>query len=231
MSSIGRYFRITRSVLFYTALGIVHFTPAIPSALGSEPALVNVNSVDPTILVELRYATSHNFTKRALYPPGMVALVRPSVAHRLAIAQSFLRERGYGLKIWDAYRPKAAHQQLWQISQNKSFVANPEDRIGSLHTWGVAIDATLVDAKGYDLAMPTDFDVFTLGASMHYRGTDMDVRAHLRILQRAMGRAGFLGMGMEWWHFVAPDWKRYGPVPESNLSLQTHASTRILQGG
>src|SRR5262245_10492139 len=67
--------------------------------------LVDIRSVDPTIVVELRYATVDNITGRRLYPREMPALVRPSTAARLAKAQALLRPLGYRLKIWDAYRP------------------------------------------------------------------------------------------------------------------------------
>lgn len=157
MRSIARGLRIAAGALCCTVLGVVSpagATPtvgqSVPAVFGSEPALANVHCIDPTILVELRYASRRNFTQRALYPAEMPALVRPSVAYRLAAAQTFLRAHGYRLKIWDAYRPKPVHEQLWRMSQNRFFVANPEDGVGSLHTWGVAVDATLVNADGHD---------------------------------------------------------------------------------
>lgn len=182
-----------------------------PPALENE--LVNISAAVPTIVIDLRYATTRNILQRGMYPEGMPALVRPTVAKRLAAAQALLLEKGFRLKIWDAYRPKAAHELLWAFAQNNHYVANPADGIGSLHTWGVAVDATLVDLEGRDVPMPTDFDAFTPDASMHYHGSDPIVRQNLFTLQRAMGRAGFLGLSMEWWHFVAPDWKKYKPIP------------------
>ncbi|MEP6937573.1 MAG: M15 family metallopeptidase [Chthoniobacterales bacterium] len=189
-------------------------TPVIAPLALAPAGLVRINRVEPTIAVDLRYATTRNFTFRALYPPDMPALARPSVARRLAAAQTFLRQRGYGLKIWDAYRPKAAQEELWRLLPNNKYVANPADGVGSLHTWGVAIDATLVDSEGREMEMPTDFDAFTPAAMMHYKGGDPVVRAHLFILQKAMGRAGFYGFSKEWWHFVSRDWKQYQTVPE-----------------
>lgn len=179
-----------------------------------EPELVNIRNVDPTILVELRYAGVRNIAQRALYPPNMPALIRPSVAQKLALAQSYLRERGYGLKIWDAYRPKAAHDQLWQYSRNHDYVADPSDGRGSLHTWGVAVDATLVDKNGQEVQMPTDFDNFTPAAMLRYNGSNEVVRRNVRRLQSAMAVAGFYGMRTEWWHFVVKDWQSYRAIPE-----------------
>ena len=181
--------------------------------------LVDIKKVDPTILVELRYAGAKNAAGRALYPPNMPALVRASVAKRLVKAQAYLRPQ-YGLKIWDAYRPPPAQAQLWQIFRNASFVADPSDGRGSLHTWGVAVDATLVDDKGDEVPMPTDFDNFTPAASLYYKGYDPQIARNLKILQAAMKRGGFYGLRTEWWHFIAYDWKKFGPVREIKLSAQ-----------
>ena len=176
--------------------------------------LVDIRSADPTILVELRYANPRNITGRALYPPEMPALVRPKTAASMLKAQQFLRARHYGLKIWDAYRPLSAQMELWERTHNVAFVADPLARNGSLHTWGVAVDATLVDEKGREVAMPTAFDEFTAEAKLHYRGHDPEVQRHLKILQAAMRHGGFYGMQTEWWHFVAYDWKKYAPIRE-----------------
>lgn len=176
--------------------------------------LVKIQSVDSTILVELRYATARNITGHPLYPLDMPALVRPGTAARLARAQAFLRARGYGLKIWDAYRPLAAQMELWEKTHKGAFVADPSDGDGSLHTWGVAVDATLVDRHGQETAMPSHFDEFTPEARLRYHGNDPAVKFHLRLLQTAMREGGFYGTPTEWWHFVAYDWKKYAPIRE-----------------
>ncbi len=177
--------------------------------------LVEIRSIDPTILVELRYARAHNITGHPLYPADLPALVRPTTAARLVQAQNYLRARHYGLKIWDAYRPLAAQIELWQQTHNGSFVADPLAGNGSLHTWGVAVDATLVDEHGNDVSMPTEFDEFTDSARLCYHGDDPAVKSHLKLLQRAMREGGFYGMRTEWWHFVAYDWKKYAPIREA----------------
>ncbi len=179
-----------------------------------ETELVNIKTVDPTVIIDLRYATDKNCTRRALYPPHMPALVRPSVADRLVAAQKFLRAGGFGLKIWDAYRPKNAQEQLWDAGRNDAFVSNPNGTVGSMHTRGVAVDATLVDSWGRDVAMPTDFDSFTPAAMLFYRGDNRIVRSNLTMLQRAMARVGFYGLRTEWWHFCAEDWSKYPPIAD-----------------
>lgn len=181
---------------------------------------VDIKSVERTIVVDLRYAGSNNVAHRPLYPPGTPALVRASVARRLAVAQKYLRDKGYGLKIWDAYRTQSAQEKLWEITHNRSFVADPKEGRGSMHIRGVAVDATLVDAAGNEVAMPTDFDSFTGAAVLQYQGNNATVRANLKLLQKAMAHGGFYGMPTEWWHFCAPDWKRFDPVPELNFASQ-----------
>jgi D-alanyl-D-alanine dipeptidase len=183
-------------------------------APANQTEFVDVRSVDSSIKVDLRYATENNVARRPLYPPGTVALVRAGVAQRLAIAQKYLHEKGYGLKIWDAYRPRATQEALFRAMHNRSFVADPREGVGSMHIRGAAVDATLVDAAGRDVPMPTDFDNFTDAALLEYKGNDPIVRANLKLLQKAMAHAGFYGLRTEWWHFCAPEWKHYSPVPE-----------------
>ena len=206
--------------------GVAIFLLGAALAQSAEPDLVNIQSVDPTILVDLRYAGTDNIVQRALYPPNMPALLRPSVAKKVANAQNILRPYGYGLKIWDAYRPKAAHEQLWQVAKNTAYVADPGQGRGSLHTWGVAVDATLVDLEGKEVKMPTDFDEFTPAAMLRYQGSDKIVRRNLRTLQAAMARSGFYGVRTEWWHFVVKDWQKYRAIPEIALIKE-----RLEDGG
>jgi D-alanyl-D-alanine dipeptidase len=175
---------------------------------------VDIKSVDKTIVIDLRYASANNVAHRPLYPPGTPALVRASVAERLVIVQEYLRQKGYGLKIWDAYRPQATQEKLWQVTHNRSYVSDPKEGRGSMHIRGAAVDATLVDAEGRDVAMPTDFDSFTPAALLEYKGTDPIVRGNLKLLQKAMAHGGFYGLRTEWWHFCAPDWKHYPSVPD-----------------
>jgi zinc D-Ala-D-Ala dipeptidase len=176
---------------------------------GSE--LVDLAQVDKTIVIDLRYATKRNIARRPIYPDGTRCLIRRGVAERLRYAQHLLRERGYGLKIWDAFRPAYAQQILFKLIRDGNFIADPKLG-GSVHTWGAAVDATLVNSKGREMRMPTDFDEITPAASMYYTGADTEIIRNLRLLQGAMGSAGFYGTKHEWWHFTAKDWTRFGPV-------------------
>ncbi len=177
--------------------------------------LVAIRSVDPTIVIDLRYAGPNNIAGRRLYPKKMPAFIRPEVAGRLREAQKFLRKFDYKLKIWDAYRPPSAQKKLWRIKHNSDFVADPENGIGSLHSWGVAVDCTLVDLYDRPVSMPTDFDSFTPAAVSHYIGPDPAIRAHLHLLQVAMSASGFYGFRSEWWHFTVKNWAKYLPPDEA----------------
>jgi D-alanyl-D-alanine dipeptidase len=172
---------------------------------------IDVRSVDPTITVELRYAGRKNFLGHPLYPIKAHALARPEVVSALAVAQAFLRRYQCGLKIWDAYRPVTVQAKLWQASHNSDYVANPEIGVGSLHSWGIAVDATLVDSWNRPVLMPSDFDDFTPAAMWRYAGSSDEIRAHVRLLQYAMHKAGFWGLRTEWWHFTIADWQNYMP--------------------
>ena len=178
--------------------------------LRAEP-MVEVAKVCPSIVIELRYGTARNVTGQPIYPPHARCLVRRSVAERLKKAQEELQTRKLGLKIWDAYRPAWVQQILWDAVRNPDYVGEPA-RGGSLHTFGAGVDVTLVDAKGRELRMPTDFDDFTAAASRTYRGKDPTVAANLLTLQRAMVHAGFWVLRDEWWHFVSEDVKSFAPI-------------------
>jgi D-alanyl-D-alanine dipeptidase len=205
-------------------LFLVLFLPVRVFSEGAPPitesTFVDIKRVDPTILIDLRYAGSNNSAHRPLYPQGMPAMVRFSVAERLAFAQKYLKARGYGLKIWDAYRPKAVQEKLWDATRNNDYVADPREGIGSMHTRGAAVDVTLVNVEGREVPMPTEFDDFTPAAMLYYQGRNPVIRSNLKLLQKAMARAGFYGLRTEWWHFCAGDWTTYPPVPEIQLLAQ-----------
>ncbi|HEX8076199.1 MAG TPA: M15 family metallopeptidase [Chthoniobacterales bacterium] len=186
----------------------------------SETEFVDIRSVEKTIVIDLRYAGANNVAHRPLYPPGTPALTRAGVAQRLVVAQEYLRKRGFGLKIWDAYRPQFAQEKLWQVTHNRSFVADPKEGRGSMHIRGAAVDVTLVDASGNDVPMPTDFDSFTPAALLDYRGKSPNVRENLKLLQKAMAHGGFYGLRTEWWHFCAPDWQKFDPVPDLKMDAR-----------
>jgi D-alanyl-D-alanine dipeptidase len=173
--------------------------------------MVELTKFAPRIVVELRYKIGRNLAKRPLYPKNARCYLRKTVAERLLRAQQWLDEfapRGTRLKIWDGWRPGWAQNQLWKVLPNAEYLGDP-NKGGSLHTWGVCVDATLVDQLGRELRMPTDFDVISPEARTYYQGNERQVRQNLRYLQSAMSKAGFLVVYDEWWHFVARDWREF----------------------
>jgi D-alanyl-D-alanine dipeptidase len=191
--------------------------------------LVDIRSLDPTIIVDLRYASPNNITGHPIYPPGTRALIRPEVAQRLVAAQRFLRQRDCSLKIWDAYRPREAQIELWKASPKNDFVANPGAGAGSLHSWGLAVDATLADRFGNSMSMPTEFDDFTPAAMWKYMGTNDLIRHHLLMLHYAMREGGFYGIRSEWWHFTAPDWQQLMPSEEARRAVEAFSQAEQQQ--
>ena len=197
------------------AAGIACFALVLDAALVRGADLVEIRSIDTSIKIELRYATERNIAGVPLYPKDFKAMAERSTVKRLRDAQLYLRRKGLGLKIWDAYRTPEAQAILWKLHPNPDFVAHPSESGGSIHTWGAAIDATLIDFNtGVELRMPTDFDNFGPDAAMRYMGKDPEIRKNLRVLQTAMSRAGFMGIRTEWWHFVDKDWSKFRPEKE-----------------
>ena len=168
----------------------------------------------PGLVLDIRYATSGNFTGRVLYPEAR-CLLRETVAKRLAQVQNDLKNEGLGLKVWDCYRPLAIQKALWKLVPDPRYVADPAK--GSRHNRGAAVDVTLIDRTGKQLEMPTDYDDFSVKAHREDKTASAQAAANSLRLERAMARRGFTGLATEWWHFDADGWRDY-PVTDAPLS-------------
>jgi D-alanyl-D-alanine dipeptidase len=169
--------------------------------------LVDIESINPNIRLDIRYATPNNFLKRSLYTVPR-CLLRADVADRLSKVQEDLENMGLGLMVYDCYRPWSVTRQMWEILPDSRYVANPSR--GSRHNRGAAVDLTLVDLRtGQPLEMPTDFDDFTEQAARDYGGNEPQVRRNSNLLEYRMKKYGFVSLITEWWHFDAEDWQRY----------------------
>jgi D-alanyl-D-alanine dipeptidase len=168
--------------------------------------LVEVVKLDSTILIDIRYATTNNFMDEKLYPVAKCFL-RKEVAERLSRVQMALRAQGLGLKIWDGYRPLSVQWKMWEKVSDPKYVADP--RKGSKHNRGCAVDLTLVDAEGNELAMPTGYDDFSEKAHRDYLQLPPEVIKNRQILETAMSNEGFIPLPSEWWHFDDPNWEKY----------------------
>jgi D-alanyl-D-alanine dipeptidase len=175
-----------------------------PRAAG---ALVDVTTVIPSAVLDVRYATSSNFTGRVLYPVAR-CLLRPEVAARLARAASRLEAQGYRLRLYDCYRPLSIQRVMWDAFPRPGFVADP--KAGSLHNRGAAVDLGLSAADGTELPMPTAFDAFVPAAAARAtRGIPSKLRLRRDRLRAAMEAEGFVVNPREWWHFAAREARRY----------------------
>lgn len=163
--------------------------------------LVDVRSAIPGISIDLRYATGENVARRPLYDKRLPCLLRRETAEKLRTAQTILRAQGYGIRIWDAYRPPEVQEILFQAGASTRMFLSPETAGWSRHCGGIAVDVTLVDSQNQEVRLPTGFDAGLQNAAADYQGSDTEIRRNLQILQNAMSQAGFSQVTAEWWHF------------------------------
>ncbi len=174
--------------------------PAVPP---DDEELVLVTDFIPGIQVELKYATTDNFTGQVIYD-FQDAYLRYGTVKKLAKAQAFFESQGLSLKIWDAYRPVSAQWTLWEAYPDGNFVANPNTTHSS-HSRGNTLDVTIVDDSGAELPMPTGFDDFSALADRDHSDCDFLTAENARLLESIMQQNGFQGYRKEWWHFSDTD--------------------------
>lgn len=175
----------------------------------AKPDLVELRRIDPTIHLEIRYATTNNFLGAKLYEQARAFLQRPA-AEAVVRANRTLKPLGYGLLVHDAYRPWYVTKIFWDATpdEKKWLVADPAH--GSVHNRGAAVDLTLYDlATGRAVEMPSTYDESTHRAFAFYPcGTSLQ-RWHRALLRRVMEAEGFTVNPTEWWHFDYRDARRY----------------------
>ena len=176
----------------------------LASDAAAETLLVDVRSLDTTIVAAMRYATADNFTGAPI--PGYEArraFLRREAAAALARVQRRALREGLGLEVFDAYRPVRATEAMvaWtERTGRQSLIRDGYIASRSRHNLGVAVDLTLVDrASGRELDMGTPFDTFS--AAAHSANARGDVARNRATLQRLMGAEGFVNYDQEWWHF------------------------------
>ncbi len=171
--------------------------------------LVELAALDPTIRLDVRYATPDNFLGRAVYTEARAFLQRPA-AEALVRAHRALRERGYGVVVFDGYRPWRVTKLFWDLTppEKHSFVADPAR--GSKHNRGCAVDLSLYDlATGREVAMPSAYDEMSERAYPTYALGDPAAVERRDLLRRALEQEGFFVYPYEWWHFDFKDWREY----------------------
>lgn len=180
------------------------------------PDLAELVKLDPTIKLDIRYATKNNFLGRQVYPEARAFLQRPAAEALVRIHQA-LQKKGYGLLVFDGYRPWAITKVFWDSTpaNKKNFVANPAK--GSKHNRGCAVDLSLFDLKtGKEIQMPGEYDEMTERSYPTYKGGTAEQRQMRDLLRAAMEAEGFTVNEYEWWHFDYKDWREY---PILNISF------------
>jgi D-alanyl-D-alanine dipeptidase len=183
--------------------------PPVEAGPFRAPDLVELVRLDPTIRLDIRYATKNNFLGRRVYKEARSFLQRPA-AQALVRVNRALRERGYGLTIFDGYRPWRVTKIFWDATpaDKKEFVADPAK--GSRHNRGCAVDLTLYDLKtGAQVRMPSEYDEMTERSHINYACADAEARRLRDLLRAAMEAEGFAVYEPEWWHYDYKLWKEY----------------------
>lgn len=136
------------------------------------------------------------------------AFARRPVVEKLKLIQIELKKKGYGLKIYDGYRPYAVTVSFYEKASDKNFVANPAK--GSKHNRGCAVDLSIIDLKtGKDVPMPTPYDSFEPAAAPHYNELPAPIIKNRDFLINTMQAHGFKVIYNEWWHFDFLGWQDY----------------------
>jgi D-alanyl-D-alanine dipeptidase len=171
--------------------------------------LVELVKLDPTIKLDIRYATSNNLTGKPVYKEARAFLQRDA-ATALLRAHRQLKALGYGLLIFDGYRPWSVTKIFWETTskKNKQFVANP--RKGSKHNRGCAVDLSLYNlSTGKEIEMPGVYDEMSERSYGNYAGGTNLQRKMRDLLREKMEAEGFKVLKVEWWHFDYKDWQSY----------------------
>ncbi len=219
----GGSFRIVpqRPVEELRAEAIAANPPAQPDSLRA-PDLVELTTLDRSIRLDIRYATTNNFMGARFYDEPRAFLQRPA-AEALVRVSNRLRRFGVGLLVHDAYRPWYVTRMFWDATpeHQRAFVADPAN--GSRHNRGAAVDLTLYDLEsGEPVAMPSGYDEFSPRARWDWPGGTARQRALRDLLMRAMTREGFHVYPPEWWHFDHEGWRNY---PVLNLPFNAIDTT------
>jgi CubicO group peptidase (beta-lactamase class C family)/D-alanyl-D-alanine dipeptidase len=191
--------------------------PPVETGEFRKAELVELSTLDPTIKLDIRYATANNFLGAPVYSQPRAFLQRPA-AEALLRVQKNLKELGYGLLIHDAYRPWYVTKIFWDATpeDKRIFVADPSQ--GSRHNRGCAVDLSLYElATGKPIEMVGVYDEMSERSYAGYPGGTSLQRWHRELLRQAMEEQGFLVYPFEWWHFDYADWKKY---PILNLTFE-----------
>jgi zinc D-Ala-D-Ala dipeptidase len=172
-----------------------------------ENELIDLEDFIPGLVLDIRYATTNNFTAEQIYQLPK-AFARKPVAEALLKIQQALQTDGLGLKIYDAYRPYAATVKFYEVYHDTTYVASPYR--GSRHNRGCAVDLTLIHLEtGEELKMPTPYDSFEEMAHADYPLQDEVALRNRELLKAVMREHGFKVYASEWWHYDFIGWENF----------------------
>ena len=171
--------------------------------------MMELKKAIPGIVYDLRYATTNNFMHRLMYPAktNFTFLRKPATIALLKV-QRELNKSGWGLKIFDAYRPFSVTVKFWELVHDERFVANPSK--GSGHNRGTTVDLTIINLKtGAELNMGTGFDNFSDTAFHSFTQLPEEVLQNRMLLKSSMENYGFKAYNEEWWHYSLAESARF----------------------
>jgi len=203
-----RSLRITLVSCALLTIALAQGPPVEPGPF-RQPDLVELTRLDPTIKLDIHYATKNNFLGKAVYKQSRAFLQRPAAEALVRINQA-LRKQGYGLLVFDGYRPWSVTKVFWDATpaDKKIFVADPSK--GSRHNRGCAVDLSLYDLKtGLQVKMPSEYDEMTERSHISYECATAEAKGLREVLRAAMAAEGFAVYEPEWWHYDYKDWKEY----------------------
>jgi D-alanyl-D-alanine dipeptidase len=166
--------------------------------LVNDTVFVNLKDYSNDFVYDMRYATENNFLHAKVYDCAECFLRYKTVKKLIEANQKF-KLLGYTIKLYDCYRPLDVQKKMWAIVSNPIYVADPKK--GSIHNRGGAVDLTLVDKNGVELAMGTDFDHFGKEAAHTYQDFSNEVLQNRKLLREIMESCSFKVFQSEWWHY------------------------------
>ena len=203
-----RHWSFVIAVFLNLTTAVAQTLPPAEKGPFRQPNLVELIRLDPTLKLDIRYASANNFVGQPVYDSGRAFLQRQA-AEALARAHRKAKARGYGFLVLDAYRPWEVTRLFWErFPHFRPYLADPAQ--GSRHNRGCAVDLTLFDLRtGYEIQMPSVYDDFSERAHPGYGGGTASQREARNLLRKLMESEGFSVYENEWWHFDCKEWREY----------------------
>lgn len=174
----------------------------------SNKKMVDIKKAIPSLVIDLRYATTNNFMHRRLYPFLKTTYLRLAAVNALKKVVIALNDQNLTLKIFDAYRPYTVTEEMWEVVKDSRYAADPAK--GSGHNRGTSVDLTLINLHtGKELNMGTGFDNFSDSAHQDFTALPEKILQNRNLLKTTMEKYGFISLDTEWWHFSLPDANNY----------------------